>query len=264
MMNFKSLPFGKKTLFGAWISLEHPSIAEIFTASGVDFVGVCMEHTTISQYEAQRLIAAVQAGGSLCLPRVASHNREQIVQLLDSGADGIIVPNVKRRSEVEKIIEWCKYPPIGKRGFAVGRAQGYGFDFEQNCQTWNQRSSIIIQIESIEGVEAAEELLSHEHVNGAMVGPYDLSGSLGIPGQLEHPRVKEACTHVVEVCRRLGKGCGTQIIDPNETSVEKTLEEGFDFVVLASDIFLLWKWSEHMRALMNGARKGTRVRVQKA
>lgn len=241
--------------FGAWTSLGHPSITEIFTASGVDFIGIDLEHSTISLEQAQRIIAAAHAGGATCYPRVASHNGEQIRRLLDSGADGVIVPMVSTRAEVERIIEWCKYPPIGKRSYGIACAQGYGFDFEQYAATWNERATIIIQIESIEGVKAVDELLTYEAIDGAMIGPYDLSGSLGIPGQLSDIRVIRACTQVVEACRRRGKACGTQIVEPAEKEVWEAFEAGYTFVVLASDVFVLWKWSERMRSLIDILRK---------
>lgn len=238
-------------MFGAWTSLGHPSIAEIFTSAGVDFVGIDMEHSTIGQEQAQRIIAAAHAGGMACLPRVASHNGEQIKQLLDSGADGIIVPNVSCADEVERIVEWCKYPPQGRRSFGVARAQGYGFDFDRYIKTWNDRSAIIIQIESTEGVEAVDKLLDHESVDGVMIGPYDISGSLGVAGQLSHPRVLQACARVIGACERYGKACGSQIVEPTKARVEASIREGYSFVVLASDVFLLWKWSEQMRGLVN-------------
>ena len=238
-------------VFGAWTSLAHPSITEMFTSSGVDFVGIDIEHSTISQEQAQRIIAAAHAGGVACLPRLASHNGEQIKRLLDSGADGVIVPMVSTRTEVERIVEWCKYPPLGKRSYGIARAQGYGFNFEEYTAAWNSSSIIIIQIESIQGVEAADDLLANEAVNGAMVGPYDLSGSLGIPGQLSDSRVTEACTRVIEACRLQGKACGTHLVDPTEAQVLAAFDAGYTFVVLGSDVFVLWKWSERMRALVN-------------
>lgn len=247
----------RERVFGAWTSLAHPSITEIFTASGVDFVGIDLEHSTISQEQAQRIIAAAQAGGVACLPRVASHNGEQIKRLLDSGADGVIVPMVSTRAEVERIGEWCKYPPLGKRSYGISRAQGYGGDFDRYTATWNGRSAIIIQIESIRGVEAVEDLLGNDAIDGAMIGPYDLSGSLGVPGQLSDRRVAEACARVIDACRSHGKACGTQLIEPTEEDVTASFEGGYTFVVLASDVFVLWKWSERMRALVGAHRKVT-------
>jgi 2-dehydro-3-deoxyglucarate aldolase len=244
----------RSSLFAAWTSLGHPSITEIFGSIDVDFIGIDLEHSTINQDQSQRIIAASHASGIACLPRVSSHNGEQIKRLLDSGADGVIVPMVSTLHEVERIVKWCKYPPLGKRSYGVARAQGYGFNFEEYTSTWNERSLIIIQIESKEGIEAADDLLSHNCIDGAMIGPYDLSGSLGIPGQLSDSRVTEACARVVEICRRRGKACGTQIIDPTEENVGAAFGAGYTFVVLASDVFVLWKWSEHMRNLVQGMR----------
>ncbi len=244
----------RRACFGAWTSLGHPSVTEIFAAAKVDFVGIDLEHSTISLEQAQRIIAAAHAGGTACLPRVASHNGEQIKRLLDSGADGVIVPNVSTVAEVERIVGWCKYPPLGKRSYGVARAQGYGFDFDEYVSSWNERSSIIIQIESIEGVKAVDSLLSNKSIDGAMIGPYDLSGSLGIPGALSDPQVADACRRVVESCKRLGRACGTQVVEPSEQTVREALESGYTFVVLASDVFLLWKWSERIRNVLSAVR----------
>jgi 2-dehydro-3-deoxyglucarate aldolase len=221
----------------------------------VDFVGIDLEHSTISQEQAQQIIAATHGAGAACLPRVASHNGEQIKRLLDSGADGVIVPNVSTPDEVARIVAWVKYPPVGERSYGVARAQGYGRTFESYVTTWNDYSTVIIQIESIQAVDAIDKLLSHDAVDGVMVGPYDLSGSLGIPGQLTHPRVVAACRRVVEACRETGKACGTQIVDPTLENVSEALEIGYTFVVLASDVFLLWKWGERMQALMADVRR---------
>ncbi len=248
-------------VFGAWTSLGHPSITEIFARMGVDFVGIDIEHSTISQEQAQRIIAAAQAGGTRCLPRVASHNVEQIRRVLDSGADGVIVPNVGSLAEVKRLVEWAKYPPEGKRSYGVARAQGYGFDFGEYVTEWNHRSPLIVQIESAAGVEHVEEIVGHPEVDGAMVGPYDISGSLGIPGQLEHPKVRAACQQVIEACRRLGKACGTQLVEPNSGRVADALGAGYTFIVLSSDLFLLWKWCDAMRRVVEEHRRSAADRV---
>lgn len=249
-VELKSKLRNREKIFAAWISIAHPSITEIFTRSGVDFVGIDIEHSTITQEQSQRIIAASQAGRTLCLPRIASHNMEMIKRLLDSGADGIIVPMVSTPEEVEQLISWCKYPPLGKRSFGIARGQGYGFDFDNYIKNWNELSSLIVQIESIQGVDNIEKILSYEEIDGAMIGPYDLSGSLGIPGQLDHPRVVKASKEVIDACSRLGKACGTQVIEPDSENVDKAFDDGYTFVVLASDIFVLWKWSERMSRLI--------------
>lgn len=242
--------------FGAWMSLGHPSIAEIFASSGVHFVGIDLEHTTISLSEAQRIIAASQAAGVPCLARAASVTDPQIPKFLDSGADGLIVPNVSTAGEVRRIIALSHYPPVGRRGYGVARAQGYGFDFESYTAGWNKRFVLLIQIETIEGVENVEKLLSYDEVDAVMIGPYDISGSLGIPGKLTHRRVTQACRRVIAMCRKYKKSCGTQIVEPDGKNVSAALRMGYSFVVLASDIFILWRWGEKMQRLTRGLSVG--------
>ena len=240
----------RQRVFGGWTSLGHPSITEMLTGAEMDFVGIDLEHSTISLEQSQRIIAAAHAGGAACLPRIASHNGEQIKRLLDSGADGIIAPNVSTPEEIERLLAWCAYPPRGRRSYGIARAQGYGTRFDEYVTTWNARSTLIIQIESIHAVERIETLLAVDEVDGVMIGPYDISGSLKIPGQLDHPLVLEACARIREACARFQKPCGTQLVEPTQERVTAALEQGYRFIVLASDVFILWKWAERMRTLI--------------
>lgn len=240
--------------YGTWTSIGHPSITEILADSGVDFVGIDLEHSTISQEQSQRIVAAAQAAGVACLPRVASHNPEQVRRLLDSGADGVIVPMVESREEVERIVAWSKYPPVGKRSYGVARAQRYGAAFAEYIGAWNERSVVLIQVESVRGVEAIDQLLANDAIDGVMIGPYDLSASLGMPGQLTAPAVTAACERVVRACGRAGKACGTHLVEPTEAGVREALARGYSFVVLSSDVFLLWKWAERTREMVTSLR----------
>jgi 2-keto-3-deoxy-L-rhamnonate aldolase RhmA len=241
----------REKIFGTWTSLAHPSITEIFSRTDADFLGIDLEHSTISQEQSQRIIATAQAGGTVCLPRISSHNPEMVRRLMDSGADGMIVPMVQNADDVEKMIAWMKYPPLGKRGFGVSRAQGYGMDFAEYTKTWNDSSIMIGQIESIGAVDRIDEILSFKELDGVMVGPYDISGSLGIPGQIEHEKVIEAGKRVIAACKRHGKSCGTQLVQPDAQRIKKALSTGFTFVILSSDVFLLWKWAEEMKTLIS-------------
>lgn len=245
----KKLLSGGK-VYAGWTSIGHPVITEIMARTGVDFIGIDIEHSTISQEQSQRIIAACHQNGIVCLPRIASHNMEMIKRLLDSGADGIIVPMINSPEEVEDIVRWAKYTPLGSRSYGISRAQGYGFDFDDYCSEWNDSSIIIVQIESKEGVENIDAILSNPYIDGAMIGPYDLSGSLGIPGQIEDPRIVEAGKKVIDSCKRHKKGCGTQLVEPDEKNMEEAFSYGFSFIVMSSDVFLLWKWSEKTRSLI--------------
>jgi len=244
----------RERLFGGWISYAHPSITETMARAGFDFIAIDMEHSTITVEQAQRIIAACQGEGTLCLPRPVSHSNDWIKPLLESGADGLIVQMVNTPSEVENLLSHVKYPPNGHRSFGVNRAQGYGFDFDSYIQTWNEISSFIIQVESIEAVENINELLAFEDVDGVMVGPYDISGSLGVPGQTSHPDVIEASKKVIAACEKVGKSCGTQVADATMENVQQLFELGYTYAILGSDLFVLWKWAERMQTLMQALR----------
>jgi 2-keto-3-deoxy-L-rhamnonate aldolase RhmA len=240
----------RERVFAGWVSYAHPSITETFAKVGFDFIAIDMEHSTISLEQAQRIIAACQSEGVLCLPRPVSHSNDYFKPLLDSGADGLIVQMVNTPEEVQAIIDLLKYPPIGRRTYGVNRAQAYGFDFDAYIHSWNETSSFIIQVESVQAVENIEKLLAFDEVDGVMVGPYDISGSLGVPGQTSHPLVLEASRKVIAACERFGKSCGTQVADASENNVQALFDLGYTFAILGSDLFVLWKWADQMQSLV--------------
>ena len=244
----------REKIFGGWVSFAHPSITETFASAEFDFIAIDMEHSTIDNEQAQRIIAAAQSQGVPCLPRPVSHSNDWFKPLLDSGADGLLVQMVNNAEELQTIINLIKYPPHGNRSYGVNRAQLYGFEFDKYISNWNNSSSLIIQIESIEAVKNIEELLSFNDVDGAMIGPYDMSGSLGVPGQTSHPEVIEASKKVIAACKKYGKSCGTQIADVTQNSVQEAFELGYTFIILGSDLFVLWKWAENMKTIMKKLR----------
>jgi 2-dehydro-3-deoxyglucarate aldolase len=244
----------RERLFAGWVSYAHPSITETFARAGFDFVAIDMEHSTISLEQGQRIIAASQSEGVPCLPRPVSHSNDWFKPLLESGADGLLVQMVNTPQEVEAIIGHLKYPPAGRRSYGVSRAQAYGFDFDAYIRNWNDTSSFIIQVESAQAVENIDKLLAFDEIDGVMVGPYDISGSLGVPGQTTHPKVLEASRKVIEACERFGKSCGTQVADATPASVEALFDLGHTYAILGSDLFVLWKWAEQMQSLMKSMR----------
>ena len=246
----------RERLFAGWISYSHPSITETIARAGFDFIAIDMEHSTITVEQAQRIIAAAQAEGSLCLPRPVSHSNDWIKPLLESGADGILIQMVNTPAEIETLLGHIKYSPKGRRSFGVNRAHSYGWDFDAYVKSWNDSSSFIIQVESIEAVENIDRLVAFEDVDAVMLGPYDISGSLGVPGQMSHPDVIAASKKVIEACRKAGKGCGTQVADPTPENIQDLFDLGHTYAILGSDLFALWKWSERMREIMRPLKTG--------
>lgn len=247
----------RERLFGGWVSYAHPSITETFARAGFDFIAIDIEHSTISLEQAQRIIAASQGEGVPCLPRPVSHSNDWIKPLLESGADGMLIQMVNTPEELDALIHLFKYPPLGSRSYGVNRAQMYGFEFDEYVRSWNDTSSLVIQIESVRAVDNIELLLERDEVDGVMIGPYDMSGSLGVPGQTTHPTVIEASRRVIEACEKFGKSCGTQVADAAVDGVNELFQLGYTYAILGSDLFVLWKWAERMSCLMEVMRKGT-------
>lgn len=240
----------RELIFGAWVSFAHPSIAEIFASQKFDFLAIDMEHGTINLEQAQRIIAASQFFGVPCLPRPVSHSNDWIKPLLESGADGLIAPMVNEVSEVNNLVKDIKYPPLGNRSFGVNRAQNYGSNFDKYVTEWNEKSVFIPQIESKMAVENIDLILDHSEVDGIMIGPYDLSGSLGVPGQKFHPLVKDAEFKVLASCKKKGISCGTQISEFNSNSVTQALSMGYTFIIASSDLFVLNTWAQDAANIM--------------
>ena len=240
----------RSIIFGGWISYDHPSIAETFALTGFDFLAIDMEHAPISLASAQRIISISQAYKTPCLPRPVSHSNDFFKPLLDSGADGLIVQMVETLEEVEKISNFLKYPPIGQRTYGVNRAHSFGLNFNNYVENWNSESILIVQIESKKGVENIESILSHPSIDGVMIGPYDLSGSYGVPGEVTNQIVTEASNKVVGACKKFKKSCGTQLSVPRKASIEEAINLGYTFIILGSDLFALTNWSSNMSEII--------------
>ena len=236
----------RETIFGGWISYDHPSIAETFALTGFDFISIDMEHAPISLASAQRIISISQSKGVPCLPRPVSHSNDHFKPLLDSGADGLIVQMVESVDEVGMISNYLKYPPLGRRTFGINRAQDFGLNFDNYVSSWNDESILIIQIESKKGLENIDQITKHKSIDGIMIGPYDLSGSLGLPGEINHPTVENACLKIIEACKENNVSCGTQISIPTKENINDAINKGYSFIILGSDLFVLSEWSRTM------------------
>ena len=255
MNKLKTKLRNRDLVFGSWMSFSHPSIAEIFSSRDFDFLAIDMEHTTISLEQAQRIIAASQSNGVPCLPRPVSHSNDWIKPLLDSGADGIIAPLISSRFQNQDLISKIKFPPSGKRSFGVNRAHGYGMNFSQYVKEWNANSIYIAQIENKEAVDNIESIIIEDELDAVMIGPYDMSGSLGVPGETQHQLVLEAEKVVINACKRMGKSCGTQLADFTEENVEAAIQKGYSFIIASSDLFVLNSWANQADNIIKRLRK---------
>lgn len=226
---------------GSWTSMAHTSIAEILAMAGYDWVVVDTEHSAIDVSEVLRLIMAIEQRGSIPLVRLAYVDPIQAKAVLDSGAAGVIVPMVNTRAEAELAVQMTKYPPLGTRGVGLARAHGYGQNFNEYVERANKDSLLILQIEHIDAVNNIEEILSVPGIDGTFIGPYDLSMSLGLPGQLNHPDVVNAKNKVLEATLRHGLSAGIHLVHPDTAAddCKKMIELGFRFIAVGTDLLFL-------------------------
>lgn len=224
---------------GSWITIGDPSIAEIMAKSGFDWLTVDMEHSAITLHEAQQLIQVIELSGCVPLVRVGNNDPNLIKRVMDAGAHGVIVPMVNNAKDAELAVKAVKYPPIGTRGVGLARAQGYGVDFEK-YKDWVERESIVIvQIEHIDAVNNIEEIILTEGVDGFIIGPYDLSGSLGIPGEFNDPKVTESLEKVKKAAKKANIISGFHVVPPEIDLLEAKIEEGYRFLGYSLDSLFL-------------------------
>ena len=228
-----------KVKIGSWITLNNPSIAEIMADAGFDWLCVDMEHSVIDYFEAQQLIMAIQSKGIKAYVRVGENNTRIIKRVLDAGADGIIIPSVNSAQEARKAVDSFKYPPMGKRGVGLSRAQGYGFNFENYRDHKTKELKLILQIEHINAIEELEEIVAVDGVDGTFIGPYDLSGSIGRPGEWDHPIVKEALLKYERISLASKKLMGYHVIEPKYELVKEKMYKGYNFISFSLDTVFL-------------------------
>ncbi len=224
---------------GSWITIGDPSVAEIMARAGFDWLTVDLEHSAITLREARDLIRVIELSGVIPLVRVGANDPLIIKRVMDAGAHGVIVPMVNTREDAMRAVASVKYPPKGTRGVGLGRAQGYGFTFPKYKKWLDKESVVIVQIEHIDAIKNLEKILSVPGVDGSMIGPYDLSGSLGHPGESERKDVQDAISRYEAICKKMKKPMGFHVVQPDVEKAKKYLAKGYTFLSLSFDALFL-------------------------
>ncbi len=225
-----------ETLLGTMLTLPSPSVAELLSGCGFDWLFIDGEHGPLGTGE---LLAILQAIGkrTTTLVRVPGRAGVAIQQALDLGADGVIIPQVNTAAQAAAVVRQARYAPQGGRGVGLARAHGYGFDFQNYLTTANERISVVVQAEHVEAVENIEEIVRVPGVDAVLLGPYDLSASLGRTGQLDDPTVVAAIDRVIEVCQRAQKPIG--YFGVSAAAIQPLRERGCTLLVAGVDTLLL-------------------------
>jgi 2-keto-3-deoxy-L-rhamnonate aldolase RhmA len=227
----------RRVTVGSWLQIGHPASAELLDGVGFDWLAIDCEHGIIDLETATAMMRAMNR--AIPLVRVTENSAISIRRALDAGAGGVIIPMVNTPEEARRAVEAAKYAPTGNRGFGYCRANAYGYDFDNYLERANDEIAVIVQIEHTQAAQNIEQILRVEGVDGILVGPYDLTGSMGIPGQLENPKVKAILDRILEACLEAGKSAGIHDVRPTPDSVSHLIEEGFTFLAIGVDMVFM-------------------------
>ncbi len=231
------LQAGQPTV-GGWQQLPCPEAAEIMGRAGYDWVAVDMEHGPIDRHQLPNLFRALEYGGALPFVRVAEASRFNIKAALDAGAKGLILPMIETASQLAEALAFARYPPQGERGVGYCRANNHGGDFDAYLDE-AKHTFIAAQIEHIRAVDNLEEILALPGLDAIMVGPYDLSGSLGVTGQLDHPDMEKAMQRIAALAAQRGIPMGCHVVQPNPEELRARIREGYLFLAYGLDTVFL-------------------------
>jgi 2-keto-3-deoxy-L-rhamnonate aldolase RhmA len=240
----------REVTLGAWIQIGHPACGEILAHAGFDWVCVDLEHGAIDLETVTDIFRAIGSYDCVPVARVPMNDPMWIHRSLDAGARGLIIPMVKTADETESALREAKYPPRGVRGFGYSRANRHGADFEAYIRSANDDIAMIIQIEHQDAIANLEAILAVPGVDGLFIGPLDLSGSMGVTGQLDHPKMIAALERYRSACAATGKSAGLHIVRPDRDNIRRALDEGYTLIALGLDNVLL---HEAARACLRAA-----------
>jgi 2-dehydro-3-deoxyglucarate aldolase len=232
---------GGEPALGGWIMIGHPSVAEILAGEGFDWLGVDMEHTSTTVRMFHELALAVKGTGVDLLVRLPGHDSQMTKLVLDSGADGIIVPSVNTAEQARGAVAMAKFPPEGHRGASLCRATDFGRSFDTYYRQHNNNALVVCMLEHVDAVENIESILATPGIDATFIGPYDLSASMGIPGQTDHPDALKAQQTLLAACKRHGVPAGIHVVPVDGGEVRRRIDEGFRFIACGIDTeFLLF------------------------
>jgi 4-hydroxy-2-oxoheptanedioate aldolase len=244
--NLKEVLKEGKNVFGPFMKFTDPAAVEIMGFAGFDFVIIDAEHGPISMQSAQNMIRAAETANITPVIRVANNDEALILRALDIGAQGIEIPQINSKPQAIKAVRSVKYAPQGERGVCrYVRAANYSsMDKFEYFKSANNETMIIAHIEGVEGINNLDEILSVPGIDVIFIGPYDLSQSLGIPGEVNNPLVTEKMKEVVSKCRENKVTVGT-FADDVETA-KSWVSLGVQYMSFSVDVGILYEASKQI------------------
>ena len=230
-------------VIGTWLNSGSSILGELMAQTGLDFITVDAEHSAVDIVETQRIFQAIRSGNPRTEAFVRLHGVDYSLtkRYLDAGATGIIGPLVTNADQARLLVQACKYPPLGKRGVGFCRANEYGLSVESYFRDANEQILVAVQIEDIEAVDNIDEILSVEGIDAAFIGPYDLSASMGITAQFNHPKYVEARNRILESCESHNITPGIHVVQPDPEEASDRISDGFKLLAYSLDITMVQK-----------------------
>lgn len=223
---------------GSWMQIPNTSVAEIMGRAGYDWVAVDMEHGAISVSQLPDLFRALELGGTLPLARIAHAHPKDCKRVLDSGAGGIIVPMIENAEQLIAVRDACRWPPAGSRGVAFSRANLFGKNFDAYYAE-SQAPLLVAMIEQYDSLSNLEKILDVDGLDAILVGPYDLSASMGIAGQFEEPEFRTAMNRILDAANKKKVPAGIHVVAPSPEELQQRIKEGYRFLAYSIDAVML-------------------------
>jgi 2-dehydro-3-deoxyglucarate aldolase len=238
-MSLKNKLKNNQLTIGSWVMMSDTASIEVLGLAGFEWLAIDIEHTSIDLKTTEELIRTIQSKKMKALVRIHKNEEVIIKKVLDMGADGIIVPMVCSKEDALQAVKYAKYPPQGIRGVGLYRATEYGTNFEKYKKWVSEEIVIIAQIEHIDAVRNIDGILSVNEIDGILVGPYDLSGSLGFPGDFEKNDFKAAIKEILSKCKKNKVPSGYHVVDSNPKKLKLKIDQGFTFLAFGIDYLFL-------------------------
>lgn len=232
---------GQQTI-GTFFEMGGGCVAEAAAYSNLDYIIIDNEHGKYEVESSVEIMRGVELHGGTCFVRVKDGSRASVLKMLDIGAKGVIVPQINTVEEVEKLVEYAKYYPLGNRGLAFARGAGFGEaehakqDINGYFRECNEKTLLIPQCETLGALEHIEEIVQMDGVDGIFVGPFDLSVAMGMPTEFERPEFRAALDRILNATRAAGKFA--IIYCANKKVGKERLAEGYDSVTVSMDVNL--------------------------
>lgn len=245
------LRLGGSPLIGTLVSMDGRDSVDVLCRCGFDWLFLDLEHSSLSIGDAKAMLQVV--GDRIpVLARVAANTPTDIHAALDIGCDGVIVPLVNSNADAKAAVKASKYPPDGARSVGIGRAHGYGSKFNEYLARANRETALIVQIEHREAVDNLGEILCVKGIDAVFIGPYDLSGSMGLLGQVTHEAVRAAIRQIRSQCDALGMPHGS--FGMTASACEEAVRHGAKFVVVGTDAMHLYNGAKAQLNVLRGDR----------